>query len=1168
MQSWLVFAVSMSYIGVLFAIAWRFDQPPAAREGRIGRWETSAVYSLSLAVYCTSWTFFGSVGRAASSGLDFLTIYIGPVLVFGLGWPLIAKMVRIAKRYNTVSIADFMALRYGKSQAVAALVTIVAVIGLVPYIALQLKAVSGSYGALTAPLGATSVALVEGAARAGDRTALFVAALMAVFAILFGVMNIQASEHHRGLMRAIAFESLVKLVAFLTVGIAVTLMLFGDPGPLLDRLTAQPQLGRLFVPSAGPVGWWSLTIVAALASLCLPRQFHVAVVEIVDEADVRAAAWRFPVYLVLINIFVVPVALAGLLQFGGDISNADAFVVLVPLHRGLSLLALIAFVGGLSAATGMVIVETVALSTMVCNDVVVPVLLRLRPDLGTMPQSRVDMLLRVRRIAVVLIIGLAYFYYRMVGRAYPLVSIGLISFAAVAQFGPTLLGGLLWRRGNRAGALAGISIGFVVWLWTLMLPSLADAGWIDWDRLRSGPFAFGLPIAELIPGLGGLDALSRSIIVSLTLNTFCYVLLSLLWPDRLIDLQQAELFVETQAPAYGLLPLGNDTVTLADLRGLAGAYLGPEPAAHAFNRFLAARSVRQGADSDSTSQRADLDDIRFTERLLAGAIGAASARIVVAGSIQRQRLSKTAAMAMLDEASDAIRFNHALLTATMENVPQGICVFDKELRLAAWNRRFVELNDLPTDLVQVGVAFGDIVRLSTARNGERDDGGGSSMLTQGALSGSGNTLYRRPDGTMLDVAITQMRNGGFVATITDVTERHQAAAALREANEGLERKVKDRTIALEAAKAEADSANLGKTRFLAAVGHDLAQPLHAARLFAAALADRYRDDLLAKLDAALRSVEVLLSAVLDVSKLDGGAIRAKSTRFRVDEILTVLEEEFTAIAAERGLCFTTVHSSLGVQSDPALLRRILQNFLSNAVRYTPQGRVLLGCRRQGGAVAIEVWDTGVGIADADIGEIFREFRQLPLPEDRMEKGLGLGLAIVERIAKILGHPVRVRSRPGLGSCFAVLVPVANAAAHVSRLGVGGRRRPGLGGALVAFVDNDPTVLDATHALLSGWNCRVVAATTAGEAMRHLTDEVPQAVIVDFHLELGRTGIEAAQEFRRRFGETLPIIVVTADHSPSTKHALDQLGYTLTYKPIRPAALRALLARAIAISRVA
>ncbi len=1138
MPSWVVLPVSLAYLALLFGIAWHGDR----RRGR----STPALYALTLGVYCTSWTFYGSVGWAATGGFAFLSIYVGPILMLGLGWPLLGRILRLAKEQNAVSIADFIAARHGKSQAVAALVTVVAVVGVVPYVALQLKAVTEAFGAVTAVTaggqGGASVSVL------GD-SGLYVALLMALFAILFGVRTVEASEHHRGLMRAIAFESAVKLAAFLAVGAAVTFWLSAGPAGLVGHLVATPGLAHLFAIDWGRPGFWASALLSAAAVLCLPRQFHVAVVENTDPAAVRTARWAFPAYLVAINLFVAPVAVAGLIAFGGDVGAADLFMVTVPRAAGAGGIALLAFIGGLSAATSMVIVETLALSTMVSNDVVVPILL----GLSRGPRDHAGLarrLLPIRRAAVLLILGLAYGYGRLIGSSSPLAAIGIVSFAAVAQFAPAMLGGVIRRRGSRAGALAGIATGFALWLYTLLLPALAGAGWVAPDLLTDGPGGIGWLRPQALFGLGGLDPLSHAVLWSLGANAAAYILGSWLgswlgrpgvvgrWPLR-----------PAEPPAI------DATLVVAELEALVAVFLGTEAAARLFRR----QAASQGAPLRG---RADLDWVRFTERQLAGTIGAASARVMVAGTLQRRRLSRADAVAMLDQASQVIRFNHGLLTATLETISQGISVFDESLRLRAWNRRFLELNNLPPDLVRVGTDLAEIVRFNAARGEYGAHGQIESMLARRqANPGHGEDLYerRRPDGTILEIATSPMPGGGFVATFTDVTERHRAAAALREANEGLERRVRERTEALAAASAAAERANQSKTRFLAAASHDLLQPLHAARLFTSALCERSDDPLAAKIEASLRSVETLLGALLDVSKLDAGATRVSREAFAIQPMLTALEEEFGAIAAERGLGLRIVASSAGVDSDPALLRRILQNFLSNAIRYTPRGRVLVGCRRRGDALAIEVWDTGIGIPADKRAEIFQEFHRLAAAGEE-EKGLGLGLAIVDRIARMLGHPVAVRSIPGRGSGFAVTVPRAPVPAPAAERAPRGPR--GLGGALVLCLDNEPVILDGMATLLGGWSCRVVAATGLAEAEARLGSDAPDLMVVDFHLGGGADGLEAVAALRRRFGVAVPAVLVTADHTDETRARIEAAGHAVLYKPLRPAALRALLARLV------
>src|SRR5580693_7316384 len=470
LQGWVVVAIALAYIGFLFLVASYGDRMRVAR----GASSRLLIYPLSLAIYCTSWTFFGSVGLASRSGYDFIAIYIGPLVMVGLAFPLVVRIVRLAKGQNITSIADFIAARYGKSQAVAATVALIAIVGMIPYIALQLKAVSASVSTIlteASPGGAAPPLL-------GD-VALFVALAMATFAVLFGTRHIDATEHQDGLMLAIAAESIVKLMAFLAVGVFVTFVMFHGPLALLARALAEPRTAAVLSHAPQLASFCAMTVLSLFAIVLLPRQFHVMVVENHSEAEIRRAAWLFPLYLVLINLFVLPIAMAGLLTFQAGRVDSDMFVVALPLAAHSELITLVAFIGGLSAATAMVIVETVALAIMVSNDIVVPLVLKRRAARnGGESQQAGDagaQLLTTRRIAIFVILLLAYIYYRSAGEA-QLASIGLLSFAAVAQFAPAMLGGLIWRRGTALGAIAGMSAGILVWGYTLLLPSISEAG--------------------------------------------------------------------------------------------------------------------------------------------------------------------------------------------------------------------------------------------------------------------------------------------------------------------------------------------------------------------------------------------------------------------------------------------------------------------------------------------------------------------------------------------------------------------------------------------------------------------------------------------------------------------------------------------------------------------
>ena len=1165
MQAWFVLAVAAGYVTTLFLVAWWGDRRSAG--GPLvspNSWAAAISYCLTLAVYNTSWSFYGSVGRAATSGLDFATIYIGPTLVLLFGQTLLSKVIAIAKAQNVTSISDFIAARYGKSQVLAAFVTLASLLSVLPYIALQLKAVGKSFDYLILqPERAGGEAL-----RFWQDSAFGVAASMALFAIVFGVRHVHASEHHRGLMLAIAFESIVKLLAFLIVALFVLFGLSGGPAALLSQLQSEPQLaGILTFDPTQPV-WPATIIISAIAFLCLPQAFHVAVVENESPDHTRTAAWLYPAYLALFSLLILPIAAAGLTRFGA-MMDPDTYVISLPIAADAGAVSLIAFLGGLSAATGMVIMTSVALSTMLCNDVIMPLLLRL-PVFGLRARSRpmTSVLVVVRRLSILGILLLAYLTHRLVNQSYPLTVIGLLSFVAVAQFGPAFVGGLFWPRANKAGASVGIAAGFFIWAYTLLLPSAAPLWPALEEIVRQGPWQLAWLKPNALFGLEGVDPISHSTLWSLGANLVCFLVVSALGRQSTVERNQAAAFADGVVRESIPKLSTRVVVRLDDLRALALRFVGAERGAASFDGYLAARISGTGPRLDP-SGLVDLDSIRFTENLLAGAIGAASARVVIASSLEGHSLSRRAAMAMLDQASEALRFNRSLLQSTLESVPQGICAFDAEFNITAWNGRFIALLDLPPDFVRVGLPLADLIAFNVERGEYAASEFAALLVNRDVATQSWPYLYerKRPDGTVLEIVYDRVAEGGYVSTYTDVTERHRTAEALRRANEGLELRVRERTEALEQAKAEAEQANLGKTRFLAAASHDLLQPLNAARLFLSALDESLHgslrtDDagkertLASSAITALRSTEHVLDRLLDISSYDAGAVRAEVSDFPIAELLVQLNVEFSAMARERELVLRVVGCRLAVRSDPHLLRRILQNLLSNALRYTPKGRILLGCRRQGGALRIEVWDTGVGIAAEDQKRIFEEFQRLaPGPE----KGLGLGLAIVDRVSRLLGHAVDVRSRPGHGSCFAVTVPLARGPGRPLQ------RNPAIAAPAAAerpltilCLDNDATILDGLAALLGGWGHRVLVAADAAEAMAAAAASTPDVVLLDYHLDGGRSGLDFLDDLGQKSGRHVRALVVTGDRSEAVRKEARARGCEILSKPVKPAALRRFL----------
>ena len=684
----LVIGASFAYLLLLFGVATLADRRAEQGRSLIGN---AWVYSLSMGVYCTAWTYFGSVGRAASSGLWFLPIYLGPTLAMMLAWMVVRKMIRIARSYRITSIADFIASRHGKSPMLAGAVTLITVVGILPYIALQLKAVASGYALMTAVPGA---AAAPSPAWWSDST-LYVALALAGFTVAFGTRHLDTTERHEGMVAAIAFESVVKLLAFVAVGVFVTWGLFDGPQEIFARIAAEPTLASLTNLTEGRAfareQWFALTLLSMLSVIFLPRQFQVMVVENVDERHLKRAVWAFPAYLLLINLFVLPIAFGGLLHFGAGRENPETFVLSLPLATGHEALALLAFVGGLSAATGMVIVEAIAVSTMVCNDLVMPLLLRTRRFGARAGDDVSGLLLAIRRAVIVGLMLLGYVYFRVAGEAYALVSIGLISFAAVAQFAPALLAGMYWKGGTRAGAMAGLGAGFALWAYTLMLPSIAKSGWMPDAFVRDGLFGLALLRPEQFLGLTGLDNLTHSLFWSLLANLGLYLAVSLWRAPSAREASQALMFVDVfergQGDAARAPVFWRGRARLSDLISLANRFLGAERALAAFADY----ARRRGAPSVLAIEP-DAQLVQFVETQLAGAIGSASARVMVASVVEEEQLAIDDVMRILDEASQLRAYSHAL-----EEKSQSLERASAELRAA--NERLESLDRLKDDFM-------------------------------------------------------------------------------------------------------------------------------------------------------------------------------------------------------------------------------------------------------------------------------------------------------------------------------------------------------------------------------------------------------------------------------------------------------------------------------------
>jgi Na+/proline symporter/nitrogen-specific signal transduction histidine kinase len=910
LPGWAIVAVSFAYLGLLFAIAYFADRRAGRRRPAFA---SPYVYSLSLAVYATAWTFYGSVGRAAADGVGFLPIYIGPTLMIALWWVVMRKILRISKRNRITSLADFVASRYGNSALLGGVVTLIAVIGIVPYISLQLKAISNSFNILVHYPGVVMPAAL-GAAPVLQDTAFWVALILALFTIAFGTRHLDAAEHHPGMVTAIAFESLVKLLAFLAVGAFVTWGIYDGFGDLFARAAEVPKLAQLLTPLEGVAGayanWVWLTVLSMLAIMFLPRQFQVTVIENVDESHLKKAIWVFPAYMLAINIFVLPIAFGGRLHFPGGDVDADTFVLTLPMAEKQELLALLVFIGGLSAATGMVIVETIALSTMACNDLLMPVLLRLRRLRLVERADLTGLLLGIRRGAIVLVLLLGYLYFRLAGEAYALVSIGLISFAAVAQFAPVVLGGIFWKGATRSGALAGLLAGFAVWLYTLLLPALARSGWLPISFLEHGPLGIALLKPLALFGLAGLDQITHAMIWSMMANVGLYVGVSLTGAPSAAERRQASIFVDVFRHESGGARFWRGTASVRDLQLVLARFTGAAAAEAALAEHARSRGMRWPNDE----LVADAEFVHFVETQLAGAIGSASARIMVASAVKEEALTPDEVGAILDEASQVVVYSHRLQQKSRE-----LEAATAELRAA--NERLKELDRLKDD---------------------------------------------------------------FISTVT----------------------------------------------------HELRTPLTSIRAFSEILladpnvAVEERVKFLGIITRETERLTRLINQVLDMAKISSGRADWQMTQVDVREVVADTVARMSQLFKDKGvrLVERLPERTPPVRADVDRLLQVLLNLLSNALKFSPEGRGLVevSLRVLPAELRIDVRDNGPGVRREDLRHVFDKFWQAGDTLVAKPPGTGLGLHISRQIVEHFGGRLWVESDEGAGACFSFTLPLAPA----------------------------------------------------------------------------------------------------------------------------------------------
>ncbi len=1133
---WALIAITLSYITFIFLVA---------SAGEKLTHLPKPVYSLALGVHCTSWAFFGTTTQAAQFGWPLVPTYLGIILVMVFGFKLVVRLANICQKYNITSIAELLSIRFKHSNVIALLVTSICFIGVIPYIALQLDAITLAINLL-----------IRDSSEASNSISLYVTVAMALFAIYFGARQMNLASRNSGLMLTIAVQSLVKLFGLCAVGIFVVYGVFDGLVDLLEQSLNNKDTRSIIEKPFAIWIYLSHVILGVGSMFCLPRQFHVNFVEFKNINELNQARWLFPLYLIAMSLFILPIALGGSIAFSDPtkslLFSTDSYVLAFPIFYENKALTIVAFLGGLAASSSMVIIATLALGNMMASSLITPLWLHLRGNQQLSDRLSADQILRIRQATILVMMGIAYWYHKNISQSTTLVETGTISISLLSQTFPAIVLGIYWRKTNLAGALSGIIVGVSIIIFAMLYPAIAAAS----------------------SGITGLDGnqIAFVLFTALSANLLCTALISKLS------------FNGAPNPfASSILKSSDFIIRFVDLKRLTDRLL-PKEVTKTFDtqtRFFSKEPEQTVPDSIVVQ----------AESLLSSHMGRASARILL-NAISDHRQSSINNMGdLVEQAGRDFQFNKEILQASITHLPLGVSVIDAELRLVAWNDIYERLFNYPKDFLHVGKPILSILEFNAERGffGDLPAEREIEKRIQNMVQGRSYKVVRpQLFDKVVEISGNPLPAGGFITCYSDISEYIEIQNQLEEAKTELEERVAVRTKQLEQAKTEAEHANVSKTKFLAATSHDLVQPLNAASLFASMLADKMlkglaspkdnpktlvkegmqqdlqqleqqQQELIQNVINSLENAESLLNMLIEMTKLENKRITPNVQTFALHEVLANLQKEFSVFAAQKNITLTYVKSSAWVCTDRRLLSRILQNLISNAIRYTHNGKVVIGVRNKGKhKLELVVADSGTGIAEQYQQKIFNEFQRLN-PNDE-HQGLGLGLTIVERISQLLNIPIQLRSKLGKGSSFSLTLQRQQGNSNTNSVAV---RRPialnnpeFLKGYRVLALENDEAVSQALYTLLTTWGATVEVASDqkSAIALKHPFD----IMVADYHLNSGDTGISVLKQLVALKQRAKLNILSSADRSEEIQEAAYELNMLYLPKPIKQAALKRLI----------
>ncbi|MFT5707759.1 MAG: Na+/proline symporter/signal transduction histidine kinase/CheY-like chemotaxis protein [Oceanospirillaceae bacterium] len=1149
-SNWLLVSVSLGYISLLFLLAHlggKYRHSIGANNHRI-------IYALSLGVYCTSWGFLGTAAQAANGSFTYISLYLGPVLLFVFGWGFIQRIIKISLKLNITSIADLLSARFGKSQKLAIIITLVALIGTMPYIALQLKAIVYSYQILQ-----------ENQDLPAWQLGLIVSLILTGFTILFGVRTIDISERHPGVMIAIAFESLVKLIAFIMVGMFVCFYIYDSPQQIFQLSMQHIDIAAQFHPS-NLVGMVGMLVISTAAFLCLPRQFQVMFVEIKEAKYANLSRWLVPLYVIIFAFFAGPIGLAGYLLYGNSLS-ADAYALFLPSYDGQLWLSLFAFIGAVSAASSMVIVSTIALSTMLSNEIVFPLMFKYSRKQHHDFNHFQAQLLVIRKALVFFVIALS-FSLLLLSPPDTLSSLGEVAFGAIAQIGPILVAAFYWRRATLNGVLSGVCVGFSIWLVFNFLPQL-------------GLYKHSLQ-DSIYPGTTVIT------LIGLGFNIVVMWVVSVSSRQSLREQMQSKFFYPQRETLQWNFPK-QPKVDIHELEFLVARFMGTEKAELSFKKFTNENQNLKARDFDEAV-------IFHAETTLAAVLGSASAKLVTSFAVEGNEMAFDQVAQLVQESSNQqLEFSRTVLQSAIENASEGISVIDSELKLVAWNQRYLDIFHFPEEFIYIGSPISQLIHYNLSQRPKYAANINEQVQKrlQFIRDGSRHSSERKLDnGITIHIEGNPIPGGGFVMIFSDITTYRQTEEHLKEENDDLEGRVLTRTAELEQANYELEQANkelalarhkaeqahFKKSQYLKACSHDLLQPLSAARLFSSAvsLSSRVTSQERKQIKQIDNSLEIANNLLLDlneIARIESGNITPVVKSFSIKQLFDMLSLEFKPLTKQYDINFKCHYSALYIKSDLTLLTRIIQNFLSNAFRYTNSGKVVLGCRRQGKHLCIQIYDTGPGIPKEQQQQVFEQFTQLDT-KTTGPKGLGLGLNIAQSLACLLNHSIDLKSTIDKGSMFSIRVPIAPKQLIIPSLAPIAVST--LQGVKVLCIDNEENILLGMQDLLTAWKCEVYTAQSAELALQLFAQHDNQFdfLLVDYQLQdnalfnsqassPATDGISLIKLLQAKSQYPIPAILITATTDENVVTRTGQAGIGYLRKIVKPIALRALMSSLLA-----